>query len=65
MGFPNGVLSHKFTTGVENLFLFPKFGLEGWGELDEEVDSCFQFVKDFIWPVFEFGKLNFIRLIEG
>ena len=58
MSFPDGMLSHKFPTGVGNLLLFQKFGLKGWGELDEEVDSGFQFVKDFIWPVSEFGKVN-------
>ncbi len=44
---------------------FQKFALEGWSELDEEVESGFQFVKDFIWPVSEFGEVNFIRLVTG
>ena len=59
------MLSHKFPAGWswDLLLLFQKFGLEGWGELDEEVDSGFQFVKDFIW--YSFGPyLSLARFIS-
>ena len=59
------MLSNEFPSGVGNLFLFQKFALEGWSELDKEVDSGFQFVNDFIWPVSTFGKVNFIFLVQG
>jgi hypothetical protein len=63
VGFANGVSSDKFPTGVGDLFSFLEFTLEGWCQLDKEVDAGFKFVKDFVRPVLEFGQVNFIILM--
>ena len=63
VGFANGVFSDKFPTGVGDLFSFLKFTLEGWCQLDKEVNAGFEFVKDFVRPVLEFGQVNFIILM--
>jgi hypothetical protein len=63
IGFANGVFSDKLPTGVGDLFSFLEFTLEGWCQLDKEVDAGFKFVKDFVRPVLEFGQVNFIILM--
>ena len=63
VGFANGVFSDKFPTGVGDLFSFLEFTLEGWCQLDKEVNASFKFVKDFVRPVLEFGQVNFIILM--
>ena len=63
VGFANGVFSDKFPTGVGDLFSFLKFNLEGWCQLDKEVNAGLKFVKDFVRPVLEFSQVNFIILM--
>ena len=61
--FANGVFSDKFPTGVGDLFSFLEFTMEGWCQLDKEMNASFKFVKDFVRPVLEFGQVNFIILM--
>jgi len=63
VGFANGVFSDKFPTGVGDLFSFLEFAMEGWCQLDKEMNASFKFVKDFVRPVLEFGQVNFIILV--
>ena len=63
VGFANGMFSDKFPTGVGYLFSFLKFTLEGWCQLDKEVNAGFKFVKDFVRPALEFDQVNFIILM--
>ena len=63
VGFANGVFSDKFPTGVGDLFSFLEFTMEGWCQLDKEMNASFKFVKDFVRPVLEFGQVNFIILM--
>ncbi len=65
VGFANGVhvFSDKFPTGVGDLFSFLEFIMEGWCQLDKEMNASFKFLKDFVRPVLEFGQVNFIILM--